>query len=245
MLRLSVLVISISILVMGWSAAARATMVLRLTEGASSVTITDGGSGDLDAMAGVISFNGSVGVFAANVTVGFSKPSVPHSGIKDTVMALNSSTTSTVTFPATLTISLTDQDFVGGHFADFTSSLFGNFTGSGGSITASALIDINNNLFAGSNICGPLIFNSSPFSASCSGIAARDANYSLTLSETVTVPSLEFVTFAHSLRLTQEIVQTTEPASMLLLGMGLVAVGIRGRNFRRTARWIGWPKHPA
>src|SRR3954451_11225196 len=51
---------------------ASATMELTLTNGASSVTITDGGSGDTCAIADCVGFNGALGNYFLNMTTGFS-----------------------------------------------------------------------------------------------------------------------------------------------------------------------------
>src|ERR687887_479 len=51
---------------------AHAVLTLTLENGGSTVSITDGGSGDLASQAGLIIFLGSVGVFTTNVTTGIS-----------------------------------------------------------------------------------------------------------------------------------------------------------------------------
>src|SRR5207245_4543233 len=54
------------------SAPASATAVLFLQQGASSVTIVDGGAGDSNPNAGVITWIGSLGNFTVNVSTGSS-----------------------------------------------------------------------------------------------------------------------------------------------------------------------------
>ena len=49
---------------------ANATMQIKLTNGASSVTITDGGAGDSCAIANCVTFNGTLGNYLINVSTG-------------------------------------------------------------------------------------------------------------------------------------------------------------------------------
>lgn len=56
------------------TAAANAVPTLRLTQGASSVTVSDNGGGDINALSGVVTFSGAVGDFIVNTTTGITKP---------------------------------------------------------------------------------------------------------------------------------------------------------------------------
>ncbi|HEY8506283.1 MAG TPA: hypothetical protein VIL46_16975 [Gemmataceae bacterium] len=87
---------------------AEAAFVLRLTEGASSVTVVDQGAGDSNPAVGAITFIGPVGVFTINVSTGLSKPVLPASSTF-AEMDLNSVNTSNAA--GTLVIELTDTDF--------------------------------------------------------------------------------------------------------------------------------------
>jgi hypothetical protein len=74
----------------------------------TDVTITDGGAGDLNPLAGVITFSGGLGVFTVNVTTGVSKPVIGPNRID-----LNSVNVSGAG-AGTLAIGLTDTDFAFG-----------------------------------------------------------------------------------------------------------------------------------
>ena len=56
------------------TAAANAVPTLRLTQGASSVTVSDNGGGDINAVSGVVTFSGAIGDFVVNTTTGITKP---------------------------------------------------------------------------------------------------------------------------------------------------------------------------
>src|SRR5688572_4038365 len=89
-----------------------ASMHLMLTSGATSVTIDDGGAGDLNAVAGAITFVGAVGSWTINVSTGIGFPvlgslTLPH-------MDLNSVNTSvSAGVPDPLTVKFTQTDNTG------------------------------------------------------------------------------------------------------------------------------------
>lgn len=47
---------------------------LQLSDGTTTITVTDQGIGDIDGNTGVIVFHGSIGAFNINVTTGITKP---------------------------------------------------------------------------------------------------------------------------------------------------------------------------
>jgi len=64
--------LAFGVLLFGMTPASHATAVLTLTNGAASVTINDGGAGDLSATTGQVLFAGVVGNYFVNVTTGIS-----------------------------------------------------------------------------------------------------------------------------------------------------------------------------
>ncbi len=89
--------------------AAHAVPQLQLSDGTTTVTITDGGVGDINATAGVIVFHGSVGAFNINVTTGITKPVL---GTATQPMLDLNSIDVTGTAGATLTIMFSETDFL-------------------------------------------------------------------------------------------------------------------------------------
>ncbi len=94
---------------LGWASPARATFILTLQSGASTISITDNGAGDLDSTPGSIIYSGSVGSFMTNITTGFSnRPGDPGGGFLQ-ISTLDGRNTSAG--QATLTATLEDTSF--------------------------------------------------------------------------------------------------------------------------------------
>ena len=51
------------------SVSAHTVPQLRLSDGINTVTVTDGGAGDVNPLAGVVVFNGAIGDFSVNETL--------------------------------------------------------------------------------------------------------------------------------------------------------------------------------
>ena len=97
------------------------------------LTTTD----DFDSTIGVVSYSGGFGDFLVNVTTGLSKPVLNAPG---TMFDLNSVTVSGGT--GTLTIGLTDTDFLRDGGAGFLNFSIGGTTD--GTVSASAYMDVAN-----------------------------------------------------------------------------------------------------
>lgn len=108
--------------------AAQAIPQLRLSDGFTTITVTDGGVGDINASAGVIVFQGAIGVFNISVTTGVTKPVLGTP--TEPVLDLNSIAVNG-TGPGTLTISFSETDFVStGSSVNFLTSVGGVTAGS-------------------------------------------------------------------------------------------------------------------
>jgi hypothetical protein len=91
---------------------ATAVPTLTLSDGTTSVTITDGGAGDLNAAAGAIVFIGTVGGWTINTTTGLASPPLSGGTPSQPTLDLNSVNKYTGSTASTLTITFT-MDNVG------------------------------------------------------------------------------------------------------------------------------------
>ena len=205
---------------------AGATVQITLTNGATSVTLTDGGAGDVCAAVDCVAFSGVIGNYNVNVSTGLAQNGV------NPYLDLNTLNRTSVSGAGLLTISTSANNFtaaapqfsfqVGG-----TSSLNGaaSFSAYGGN--SNALFDISQQL--GST----LTFGAgvSPFAGTTSsgGIGASTNPYSLTIVAAVTGVNPGVISFDAALD------AVPEPATMALLGAVLLftASGLR-RKFHRA-----------
>jgi hypothetical protein len=200
---------------------AQAALILRLTSGTDSVSVTDGGVGDVNPSHGAITFIGSVGSFLLNVTFGSSTNTSNSAS-----MELNSVSVSS-TAGGTLLIELTDTDFLGTGDGTLRGNVGGTI-GTDGSAQFWAYKCEDNVEFCTSDISlhlGPL--GPGAFSGSDSTSHGPLDPYSMTLVAELThgpgtvVSSFDF-----------EVRNVPEPAIMALFGLGLGALAWAGRRRR-------------
>ncbi len=167
---------------------ARATLFLQLSSGGQTVTIEDGGIGDMNTAVGAVTFMGSVGGFAMNISTGTSKPILGDS----TYGALSlGSTDFSGSAAGDITIRLTDTNYTQQNISS------GAFSAAGvtdGTVTTKAYIDFDNQAFGQSQEISDLgqfvdapTAGSSSFSATevAELIGSNAAEYSLTIVTTI------------------------------------------------------------
>jgi hypothetical protein len=200
--------------------AARAEIVLSLSDGSNNVTLNDLGS------PGMASFMGAIGnfTFSGDMGTGF-----PLAGTPDVALIDLSSLDLTSTLGGTLTISLTETGFAakpGG--AWFHSAITGNFFNS--QATLNSYLDTGNIAFGtGTLLASNLVDNATGdvFEPSIAG------PYSMT--EIVTVDA-----GPHSMTsLDAMVIDAPEPGSLSLLGAGLLALTMVARRRRSAVGAIG------
>ena len=195
---------------------AHAVPVLTLSDGATTVVVTDNGAGDLDATVGAIAFVGSVGVFTTNITGGVTKPVIgtalqPHMDLVDQSVSSSAGGTLTITF---------SEDSFAGTLPGFGMAI-GGTADALGSVSYSAYYD-NANVLSGplplsgsAALIGSLgPFGPGAFSGSAAFATAQVPLYSLTQVVTVTHTGAGVSSF------NAELQQVPLPASALLMALG-------------------------
>jgi len=193
---------------------------IELAETGFAPLVVSSGSGDA-------SFNGSYGTYDVNITTGTGQPLLPATqGVG--LSSLNITTTAT----GSLTLGVTETDLTSASpSASFSGSISGTLSGAITSLVYSSYADNTDTPFGAQQQLGlPDTFTASPFSGSVNGTATGLAGlYSLTETVVVTTtPGTALFSFNARLAPTA----TPEPASLALLGTGVLGYGLARR--RRT-----------
>jgi hypothetical protein len=211
---------------------AHAGMILTLSDGSTTVTVTDGGGDDSNPVGGAITYIGAVGTnWTINVTSGLSKPNIGDSA--SAVLDLHSLNVTSLG-AGTMTIKLTDTDFdltpwQSGEQYLLTSGIGGTTVGT---VTLTQILDRDNNPFGtGCDIIslssGPLV-GSGPTGVfsdiQVSSAFSLDDLFSLTEIAVITHTAAGDTTFD-----AKSVVPV--PGAVLLGVLGLGVAGIKLRKY--------------
>jgi hypothetical protein len=222
---------------------ARAALVLELSDGTTTVALSDGSALDINPEVGKVSYYGSVGGFLVNLSTGISKPVI---GGPD-VAALDLSSFNVSGAPTSLlTIRLTDTDFMQEPVAGAISAVGGT---TGGEVSIQTYADFDNTPFGTEVLLadfGTFVNETSLSSVSFSAVQVagipngQDISppFSLTVAAQIMHGASWHTTGFDVMITTFNTVGDTEtpaPSGLVAIGAGLVISGLLRRRQRQ------WP----
>lgn len=205
-------------LMAGFAEPSHASLMLSISDGTTTDTFNDSGSG-------AVNFSGALDAFGYNVVTGLTSPII--GSILHPEIDLNSIDVATGN-PAgkTLTIALTDTGLLGnGALTWFMNTIGGTI--SNGSMSLNTYLDCSDTAFGQGTQLTSQTFSSSPFSGSSSGQGACNGTYSMTEIASLHLGQGGFYSGDSTLAV-------PEPATIASFGAGLL--GLMGFGWLRRRK---------
>lgn len=210
-------------LLVGFAQPSHATLMLQVSDGINTQSVSDLGS------TGAVTFSGGIGAFGFNVTTGVSTPMIGTN--LHPILDLNSiDITSAQSNGGTLTFKLTDTDYLGGSgIVHFLNAIGGTLSGLGSSYSVSTFMDCSNTAFGQGTALTAQSFSGSSFSGNQDAyVNSCGGNYSLTQLATLHLSGGSIFSGDSSLAV-------PEPSTLALFGVGLLGLGMAMRRKVATA----------
>ena len=209
---------------------AHAVPTLYLSDGVNTVTISDGGFGDLNGATGAVTFIGSIGSWTLNVSTGQSAPFLGTDQYP--YMDLNSVNTSFG--GGSLTIRWSDDGFGATPVGSALARIGGTVSSAnpGNSITFNTYADAANTIHtasvAGATLLTSQSFGPGAFSGTAGGPALAGFGSPYSLTEEIIITHVGGTPSSTSFN--AEFTVPDGGSMLTLLGMGLLSLGFIGRN---------------
>jgi hypothetical protein len=205
-------------LLFGLGQPSKASLMLEVSDGTTTQTAVGA--------SGIATFLGAIGNFAANVTTGISKPLI--GSVFQPILDLNSIDVTSANAGGTLTISLTDTDFIGaGGIIQALSTIGGTLAS--GSLKVDTFLDCGNKAFGETTHLTSQTLTGNPFSGSANTfVNGCQGNYSVTQVAVLTLPGGAIFSG-------DSMLAVPEPSTAAIFGIGLLGLGLALRRKTKAA----------
>lgn len=208
-------------------APAQATLIFRISDGTTTISISDGSAGDSDPTAGAISFNGPIGN-TWNVNVSTAIGTAQHSG----GFGINLSSASTSNGAGTLSLAMTETGLIWGGPGLTSAQVSGAISGATAGTASYRLFTDNTNAPLGQ---GTAVFTGTTSNPTFSGNGGGPVDLADPFSMSLFMNIVHAGPGATSFNFDSTVssARVPEPAALGLMGLGLLGLGFTRVPARR------------